>query len=179
MSSVKVKGIPNLITLGRLIAAILVVILVSIEGTARTVGGVLFLAASLSDMADGYIARSTGQVTEIGKLADPVADKILLLSGVLPLVRHGEVSPFLALVIFSREFAVMGLRCVAAARGKVLEADVGGKLKTALYTVAVTALIFGADLFGLYTLYIGVVISVLSAFNYFRKNLSLLTEGGV
>ncbi len=168
------RNLPNAITFLRLVAVVPVVLFLSLGGAWRFVGGALFLIASLSDVVDGYLARSRGQVTELGKLADPVVDKVLLLGGVLPLVAMGEVDAWLAVVIFGREFAVMGLRCLAASRGRVLPSDLWGKLKTVVYTISVTLLIFGVRRFGLVTLYIGVAISILSAFNYFRENIWLL-----
>lgn len=134
----------------------------------------IFLVASLTDLVDGYLARSRGEVTDLGKLADPVADKILLLAGVMPLVEKGEIPAWLALVIFAREFAIMGLRSVVASKGKTVPADFGGKVKTVVYTFALVLLVFNYKKHGMLALYIGVIISLLSAVNYFRQNMGLL-----
>ena len=168
-------NLPNSITIARIIAAIPVVFLLSDSGWGRIAGGIIFLVASLSDLLDGYFARKRGEVTEIGKLADPLADKVLLLSGITPLVECGDVPSWLAVLIFSREFAVMGLRCIVASKGVVVAADVWGKVKTVIYTVAVVALIFGLKRLGLALLYAGVIVSLISAFNYFVQNKKFLT----
>ncbi len=165
-----------MVTLGRLITALAVVFLLSAGGIWRIVGGMLFVVASVSDLVDGYLARSRGEVTELGKLADPVADKVLLLSGILPLVECRDIPAWLGMLILAREFAVMGLRCVAARRGVVVPADAMGKVKTFLYTVGISLMVFGLKVEGLYVLYMGFVVSLLSAVNYFVKNAHILKE---
>ncbi len=167
-------NLPNMVTLLRVVAALPVVFMLEAKGVWRVVGGIIFLAASLSDLLDGYLARSRGEVTEMGKLADPVADKVLLLAGIVPLVECGEVPAWLAVIIFAREFLVMGLRSIVASKGEAVAADWAGKIKTVVYTVAVVLLIWGAKNLGLAALYTGVVISLLSAANYFRKNMHFL-----
>ncbi len=167
-------NLPNVITLIRIAAAFPVVFLLRLSGFWRLLGGVIFVVASFTDLLDGYFARKRGQETEIGKLADPLADKVLLLSGVTPLVECGDVPSWLAVLIFSREFAVMGLRCMLASKGVVMPADYWGKVKTVLYTVSVAMIIFGLKSVGIALLYVGVLLSLASAYNYFRKHREFL-----
>ncbi len=169
------KNIANIITLFRVCSVVPIVVFMEIGGALRYVAGILFLAASFSDLLDGYLARARGEVTELGKLADPIADKMLLLAGLIPLVETGDVPGWLVVIIFAREFAVSGLRTVAASKGVVLSAGMGGKIKTVIYSIAVTALMLRARPFGIIMLYIGVLVSLLSAFNYFKENAELLS----
>ena len=167
-------NLPNVITLIRIAAALPVVFFLRLSGIWRLLGGAIFVVASFTDLLDGYFARKRGQVTEIGKLADPLADKVLLLSGVTPLVECGDVPSWLAVLIFSREFAVMGLRCMLASKGVVMPADYWGKVKTVLYTASVAMIIFGLKSTGIALLYVGVLLSLASAYNYFRKHREFL-----
>lgn len=90
----------------------------------------VFSAASLTDMLDGRIAREQGLVTDFGKLMDPLADKLLVMSAIVCLISAGMVSPVPVIVILAREFLVSAIRQIAAANGTVLAADKWGKLKT-------------------------------------------------
>lgn len=97
---------------------------------------ILFVVACLSDAVDGYIARKYHLVSNFGKIMDPLADKVLVLSAVVVLVGLGEVKSWVAVVILARELAVTSLRSVAAAEGKVIAADFSGKVKTFVQMVA-------------------------------------------
>lgn len=96
----------------------------------------LYLALSLTDKVDGYLARSRGEVTDFGKFLDPIADKLLVFSALLLLLEQGSVSVWVVFVILLREFLVSALRMVAGAQGEVIAADALGKAKTAVTMVS-------------------------------------------
>ena len=97
---------------------------------------VLYVALSLTDKVDGYLARSRGEVTDFGKFLDPIADKLLVFSALLLLLDQGLVSVWPVFVILLREFLVSALRMVAGAKGRVIAADGLGKAKTAVTMVS-------------------------------------------
>ena len=101
----------------------------------------MFALAALTDGLDGYIARRRQDVTTFGKLMDPLADKLLIVAALVSLVSLDRLAAWVAMVIIAREFAVTGLRAVAAEQGVVISASWLGKVKTALQVAAVFALI--------------------------------------
>lgn len=181
MSSTGLKiNLPNAISLFRVMSVIPVVVLLSVKNKfAHTCAGIVFLIASFTDLADGFIARRRGEVTLLGKLIDPLADKILLLGAVLPLVEQRIVPAWLAIVMFSREFTVTGFRALASTKGRIIPADIGGKIKTLLYTVSLFLLMVGNKKWGTFLLYIGVLISILSASKYIADNLDIFGESQI
>jgi len=139
---------------------------------------VVFLAASLTDLLDGYIARKRGQVTTLGTLLDPLADKLLILFALMPLVQLQIVPAWMAAIIIGREFAVTGLRSIASAQGFTIEASQFGKIKMVTQVAAITFLILGMpggspnptfQKLGNFMLYVVVVFAVVSAVDYFRR----------
>ncbi|MBU3098867.1 MULTISPECIES: CDP-diacylglycerol--glycerol-3-phosphate 3-phosphatidyltransferase [Clostridium] len=148
---------------------------------------IIFIVASLTDKLDGYIARSRNQITNFGKFMDPLADKLLVTSALVSLVELHIVYGWVAMIIIAREFAVTGLRTIAAADGKVIAASKWGKLKTVIQIVAIiTALInlsYGnrtinmivnvkETLNVLTNVFMGaaVIITIISGVDYFVKN---------
>ena len=119
---------------------------------------VVFLFACLTDYWDGVLARHQGQTTKLGKLLDPVADKILIGSLLILLVGMGRAPAFLTVILISREFIITGLRSIAAAEGKVISASSGGKLKTISQMFAVGFLIIHFPTIGIPTHEVGIVI---------------------
>ncbi|MCA9463397.1 MAG: CDP-diacylglycerol--glycerol-3-phosphate 3-phosphatidyltransferase [Nitrospira sp.] len=102
---------------------------------------VIFLGAALTDFLDGYLARKSGQVTNLGKLLDPVADKLLVASGLILLVQFQRVSVWLAIVLIARELIVTGARMVAAREGLVVAADGTGKIKVVAQISGIVCLV--------------------------------------
>lgn len=101
------------------------------------IAGLLFGAAALTDMLDGRLARKNGQVTTFGKFMDPIADKLLISGALVAFVQQGLCSAWIVIIILAREFLVTSLRLVAAGEGKVLAANMWGKVKTVTQIVAV------------------------------------------
>lgn len=135
----------------------------------------IFVVAAITDKLDGYVARSRNAVTVMGQFLDPLADKLLISAALVSLVALDRISAWIAMVIISREFAVSGLRLIAAVEKIVIPASPLGKLKTFSQIVAVVALImpgFGDIMgkpLGWYLLYLAALITVLSGLDYFIK----------
>ena len=144
-------NLPNYLTLARIfLVPLLVVILLTpvsedwfgIERYALAIG--IFLAASLTDILDGYLARRRNQVSKIGALMDPIADKLLVSAALIALVEKHLAPAWAVVIILGREFAVTGLRSVAAAEGLVISAQKIGKIKMWAQCVAIVALLVAA-----------------------------------
>lgn len=141
----------------------------------------IFIIAASTDGLDGYIARKRKIVTNLGKFLDPLADKLLITAALVSLVGNGSVAAWMAIVIISREFAVTGLRLVAAAEGQVIAASGLGKLKTITQIVAIVAVmlnnfpfgIFGVP-FDLLAMWVAVLITIVSGIDYFVKNRAVI-----
>jgi len=133
----------NKITLLRIVLIPLLLAFLVREGTTtdRWIALLIFLLASATDGLDGYLARSRGQVTVLGKLLDPVADKLLVTAALLPLVRDEIVGDWMAALLIGREFLVSGLRSVASAEGVVIPAGSLGKWKMGMSITAISFLI--------------------------------------
>lgn len=134
----------------------------------------LFLAAALTDLLDGYLARRWKQVTTVGTLLDPVADKLLVSAALVSLVQIRLLPGWLVILIIGREFAVSGLRSIAAAEGYVIKAGELGKSKTVLQVVGVVLILLSnrwpaVRLFGLVAMGAVVAVGLWSAVDYFQK----------
>ena len=135
-------NLPTQLTVGRIcLVPLVVVFLISTESIHALVAAVLFAAAAVTDWLDGLIARRRGQVTTLGKLLDPVADKVLVSAALISLVQVGTIEAWIVVIVIGREFAVTGLRSVSAAQGIVIEASDLAKYKTFAQYLAVTLLI--------------------------------------
>ena len=111
------------------------------EGTSDWVTVSFFLAAAITDAFDGYIARKQNLVTDFGKLMDPLADKLMVMAAFVCFTYAGILHPFITIFILAREFFVTGLRAVAVSKGKVIAADIWGKIKTNSQYVAIVAIL--------------------------------------
>jgi CDP-diacylglycerol--glycerol-3-phosphate 3-phosphatidyltransferase len=136
-------NLPNLLTFTRLglIPVFVVLFLLETSAVSALVSAAVFAIASITDWLDGYVARSRQQITDLGKLLDPVADKILILAALVVLVEANRAPGWLVIILLAREFAVTALRAVAAINGQVIAADRLGKWKMAAQTAAVLVLI--------------------------------------
>jgi CDP-diacylglycerol--glycerol-3-phosphate 3-phosphatidyltransferase len=141
----------------------------------------IFIVAASTDALDGYIARKNKIVTNMGKLLDPLADKLLVASVLISLVEMGRLDAWIAIVIISREFAVTGLRQIALLEGAVLAASPWGKWKTAVQITMIIALLlnnfpfaFIDFRFDLISSWVAALITVYSGIDYFVKNKNLI-----
>lgn len=136
---------------------------------------VIFVIAALTDTLDGYFARSRNAVTVLGQFLDPLADKLLISAALISLLSLERISAWIAMVIIAREFAVTGLRLVAAAESVVIPASPLGKIKTVSQVVAVVALILPQRGYILdrplswYLIYLAALVTVISGIDYFVK----------
>lgn len=149
-------NLPNKLTLCRIVLVPVFMIFVSLTefGTETfnaiwyLVAGIVFAAASFTDYLDGHLARKWHMVTDFGKFADPLADKLLTTVALIYMMRDGVCSPVVLCIILAREFAVSGLRMVAAGAkdGKVIAANMWGKVKTVLQMLTIIFYFFGISL---------------------------------
>lgn len=145
------------------------------------IAALVFILAASTDGLDGYIARKRKIVTNLGKFLDPLADKLLISAALISLVEMQRLEAWIAIVIISREFAVTGLRLVAAAEGQVIAASALGKLKTWVQIVAITALMirnvpfeFISLPFADISIWAMVIITIYSGYDYFMKNRNVI-----
>ena len=106
------------------------------------VAGGIFIIASLTDALDGHIARKYNLITDLGKFLDPLADKLLVISIMLAFINLGRLSAWIVMIVILREFAVSGLRMIAASKGEVVAAKMVGKIKTVTQMIALIYLLF-------------------------------------
>jgi CDP-diacylglycerol--glycerol-3-phosphate 3-phosphatidyltransferase len=177
-------NLPNLLTLLRIFFVPLLVAALVQEDLSVRAGGIevtneflalaIFLTAAATDLLDGYLARRWGQVTTVGTLLDPIADKLLISAALISLVQVGAVPGWMAILIIGREFAVTGLRSIAAAEGYTIKASDLGKTKMVFQVMAISLVMISEhfrELKWFATLWLwGVVLfGVASAGQYFRK----------
>jgi CDP-diacylglycerol--glycerol-3-phosphate 3-phosphatidyltransferase len=134
----------------------------------------LFLAAALTDLLDGYLARRWGQITTVGTLLDPIADKLLVSSALIALVQMHVVPAWMTVVVIAREFAISGLRSIAASEGYIIQASDFGKAKLVAQVCAISLLMLSMQWTELRpaaiaSMWAVVVLTVFSALMYFRK----------
>jgi len=135
-------NLPNKLTLGRvfLIPIFLILLFLKIPN-GKYLAAAIFIIAAMTDGLDGYLARSRKQVSRFGKLMDPVADKLLITAALVSLVALHEILAIPAIIIIGREFAVSGLRSLAASEGLIISASKLGKIKTITQIVAISAIL--------------------------------------
>ena|SRR5690625_944466 len=189
-------NLPNKITISRicLIPIFIIILTIPVDWGTWTlhsyelpvthfVAGLIFLIASITDWLDGYIARKYNLITNMGKFLDPLADKLLVSAAFILLVQLDLAPAWIVIVIISREFAVTGLRLVAAGEGLVLAASNMGKIKTASQIGAIALLMFHNFPFvfinfpmDLIVLYAALILTAWSGIEYFLKNLHVMSD---
>lgn len=164
-------NIPIIITFSRIVLIPFFILVVS---TKPLLGTIIFLLAILTDTFDGYIARKSKQVTKLGMLLDPLADKLLVISALIVLVDMGFIEAWIAIVIIAREFIVTGLRIVALSKDIIIPAETGGKIKTTAQFVSIVILlidrsIVSLDLYtiGIALLWFAMLVGIASGIQYF------------
>jgi CDP-diacylglycerol--glycerol-3-phosphate 3-phosphatidyltransferase len=177
-------NLPNALTLLRIFfVPLLVAVLVQknlqfeINGivvTNELIALLIFLAAALTDLIDGYLARRWHQITTVGTLLDPIADKLLVSAALISLVQVHIVPAWMVVLVIGREFAISGLRSIAAAEGYIIKASELGKTKLVTQVVAISLLLLSIHWTwlseaALLAMWVVVVFAILSAVLYFRK----------
>jgi CDP-diacylglycerol---glycerol-3-phosphate 3-phosphatidyltransferase len=177
-------NLPNTLTLVRIFFVPLLVAALVQEQYVLTLGGLritndwlalaIFLAAAATDFIDGYLARRWRQVTTIGTLLDPIADKMLVSSALISLVQVRALPAWMCILIVGREFAISGLRSIAASEGYLIKANEMGKTKMLAQVGAISAMFLSLHHplwhpFAMGLMWIVVLFSILSAVSYFRK----------
>jgi CDP-diacylglycerol--glycerol-3-phosphate 3-phosphatidyltransferase len=187
IGSMPLPNIPNILTLSRIfLVPLLVVVLLTRTEKWELIGAGIFAVAALTDWLDGYLARRRHEVTTLGIMLDPVADKVLVSAAFISLVQIGLVPAWVVVVIVGREFAVMGLRMIAVVEGLQIPASSLGKGKMASQVVAILLLILGENFLGAWfalgrvALLLTVVLALASGLDYFLrfyKKVSRLSAG--
>jgi CDP-diacylglycerol---glycerol-3-phosphate 3-phosphatidyltransferase len=183
-------NLPNSITMGRILGIPVLIWMLSPRfphgswhGEQEIIASLFFILLSISDGVDGYLARRRGQITTMGMLLDPLADKLLITSAYVALVEFNPhvVKAWIVVVVIGREFLVSGLRSIASSEGFTIEASDVGKLKTVIQIVSVTAatldhawytwhigwFVIPVDLFAVVGIYYTAGVSIVSAIDYF------------
>ena len=153
------------------------------HGYDKIIAAVIFIAASLTDMLDGKIARKYNLVTNFGKFMDPLADKLLVCSALIALVDLNKIAAWVVIIIIAREFIISGFRLVASDNGVVIAASYWGKFKTVSQMALIIVLIM--DLGGVWNVagtvltWVALILTVVSLIDYIAKNKQVLTQGGM
>lgn len=168
-------NLPNALTLLRIILIpVFVVFLLIRIPYGDYIAALVFIVAALTDSLDGYLARKWKQVTKLGIILDPLADKLMITAALISLVDLGRMAGWIAIVILGREFAVTGLRAIKAEEGVIIPASKLGKIKTISQIIAVVLIIL-QDLYqsyigfplGEWVMYVAVIITIISGIEYF------------
>ena len=179
-------NLPNKLTVLRVIMVPFFVffMLTDVGGAAnKWIALVIFCVASLTDMLDGKIARARNLVTNFGKFMDPLSDKLLVCSAMICLIPSGKLAAWIVIVIIAREFIISGFRLVASDAGIVIAASYWGKFKTVSQMFMIIVLIAdlgGAfDMIGTILIWVSLILTIVSLFDYVAKNVQVLTQGGI
>ncbi len=178
-------NLPNKLTILRILLVpffVFFMLMPSIPGS-KWIALALFIVASLTDLADGKIARKYNLVTNFGKFMDPLADKILTGAAFICLVGIQRLPAWIAIVIISREFVISGFRLVASDNGVVIAASYWGKFKTTFQMFAIIVLIMNLQgsmipIIENVLVYIALILTIISMVDYIAKNIDVLKEGG-
>ncbi|MDO4534763.1 MAG: CDP-diacylglycerol--glycerol-3-phosphate 3-phosphatidyltransferase [Clostridium perfringens] len=188
-------NLANKLTLLRIILVPVFLIFFLVQGIdyGTIIATIIFIVASITDQLDGHIARSRNQITTFGKFMDPLADKLLVTAVFVCLVQIDMIPAWAVIIILSREFAVSGLRSIAASNGLVIAASWWGKIKTVTQMVAIILFLLTVNIMSLtntsltinylpfftwaanIVFYIAVIITVISGVDYFVKNRKVIT----
>lgn len=175
-------NLPNKLTILRMIMIVpfVVFMLAPVGGAAgKWIALVLFVAASLTDLLDGKIARKYNLVTTFGKFMDPLADKLLVCSAMICLVQMGRIPAWIVIIIISREFIISGFRLVASDKGVVIAASWWGKFKTTFQMVMIILMIADIAALSVVTqtvMWIALILTVVSLIDYLMKNKDVMKD---
>ena len=176
-------NLPNKLTVLRvlLIPFFVFFMLVPVVDYSNYIAVAIFIIASLTDLADGKIARKYNLVTNFGKFMDPLADKLLVCSAMICLVANGQLAAWMVIVIISREFIISGFRLVASDNGVVIAASYWGKFKTTFQMLMIIVLILNLpgrffEILGVVLTWVALILTVVSLCDYLIKNKDVLKE---
>ena len=179
-------NLPNKLTVLRVLMVPFFVLfmLTDIGGAAnKWIALAIFCIASLTDMLDGKIARARNLVTNFGKFMDPLADKLLVCSAMICMITTGQLQSWIVIIIIAREFIISGFRLVASDAGIVIAASYWGKFKTVAQMAMIIVLLadFGGifDMIGNVLIWVSLVLTIVSLVDYVKKNIQVLTQGGM
>lgn len=187
-------NLPNMLTMGRIaVIPLFVWLTYDADPMYSLWAAALFTLAAVTDVIDGFLARRWNMITTVGKLLDPLADKLIVMAAMVMMTRLGRIPAWIVIVLLSRELIVSGLRQIAASEGMVIAAAQEGKWKTSLQLVGIIALcihyihpvnlagyvlVVDFNLIGKILVYLSVAFSVWSGANYFRAFLAMLATRG-
>ncbi|MCZ6873970.1 MAG: CDP-diacylglycerol--glycerol-3-phosphate 3-phosphatidyltransferase [bacterium] len=167
---------PNTLTLLRIfLVPILLVFLISPHGWYPIIATTIFIFAAFTDWLDGHLARSTNQITRLGQLLDPIADKLLVTAALVSLVGRQQIPAWVVAVLLCRELAITGLRALAADQRIIIASETSGKYKMVFLIIGSLLLMLNFPPIyvpGMIALYIGLILSVVSGADYIRKYLA-------
>ncbi len=169
-------NVANQLTIVRIVAIPLYLLVLYINRDwSNVLATIIFIIAGLSDYLDGYIARKYNMVTDLGKILDPIADKILVAAALIALIDLDRLFWWVAVIMLARDFTMEALRNLAASKGVIIAAGIWGKLKTTFQMVAIGMITFKItwlginwNILGQVCMYIALALSLYSAFVYFR-----------
>lgn len=177
-------NIANKITLVRiLLIPVLIIFLMINKPYHMEIALLVFVIASITDKLDGYIARKYNLITDLGKFLDPLADKLLVSSALLMFIQLGKIEAWIVFAILAREFAVTGLRAIAANNNVVIAASQLGKIKTVTQIITIIVLLLNNYPFNLIgvpmdtiLIYLSLIITTASGIDYFLKNRNIFAD---
>ena len=173
-------NLPNKLTVLRMVLVPFFVATLLMSGTNEVMKWpalILFVVASLTDFADGYIARKYNLITNFGKFMDPLADKILTISGMICLIELGRIPSWIVIIIVAREFIISGFRLVAAENGVVIAANYWGKFKTTFQMIMIILMIMNIPQLQILTnivMWIALALTLISLWTYIMANKQVL-----
>ena len=169
-------NLPNKLTVVRMVLVpffVAALLLSKTNDSLKWVALALFVIASLTDFADGYIARKYNLITNFGKFMDPLADKILTISGMICLIELGRIPSWIVVIIVAREFIISGFRLVAAENGVVIAANYWGKFKTTFQMIMIILMIMNIPQLQIVTnivMWIALALTLISLWTYIMAN---------
>ena len=177
-------NVPNTLTVLRVIMIPFFVLFMlgDITSVDKYIALGIFIAASLTDTLDGYLARKNNQVTNFGKFMDPLADKLLVCAAMICLMDLDRLPSWIVIIIISREFIISGFRLIAAEHQIVIAASMWGKFKTTFQMIMIILLILDLNypfsgVVNMVVTYIALILTVVSLIDYIVKNYKIFIEG--
>ncbi len=177
-------NLPNKLTIFRVILIPVFLVFLFLQDVipfGKWIALIVFIVASLTDLADGKIARKYNLVTDFGKFMDPLADKLLTCSAMIALIELGRIPAWIVIVIIAREFTISGFRLIAADKGRVIAAGWWGKIKTTFQMFMVIFLIANLGgtfihYFEQFLIYASLALTIISLIDYLVKNKDIITS---